>query len=554
MRCRLHLLPPCSRPLARAIDIEPGAITIPIPIAPPSFNAYINDTGYEELIGELVFGALAEIGPDGNYYPELATEVPTLENGGLSEDGLTVTWHLRPGLLWSDGQPFTARDVYFTWDSLRQSGIYAPGFDLIEEIEMPDEHTVILRYSNFYPNYRLQFGGEGTGIFPAHQCGNPAQMLFWDCNFEPVSIGPYVLAEWLPGQRIVFNRNPTYWIPDRPLTDQLIFVIEADKERRQRQLARNVYHLDLWTEEPELSKLEEDENVLVYPTVPARFVMRLVPNLSAYGTADPAQAHPIFTDLRVRQAILHALNLTELLDKVYNNRAIPINTELARHNCPVDTYPYNPEKAKRLLSEAGWVNEEGQGIRFCDGCEYAKKGTPLTFQSYHYAEFGDRMIKTHREIKIMLLEVGIDMQTSSAEGTELWKTWNERGIEVRGNFELNLWDDGYFGVDPTDYLYNLYDPRAIPTRNDPLAGLNIMRYRNPGLADIFDRLYTPLSNVERKAIICQIAVILSRDLPVMPLFSLPDYYALNRQLQGVSPHIYDTITWNAGDWQLITLP
>ena len=98
-------------PLALSVDIEDDAIIVPIPIDPPSFNAYLNDTGYEELIGELVYGALAEIGPDGNYYPELALDLPTLANGGLSEDGRTVTWHLRPGAFAS---PLSLSVIYIT--------------------------------------------------------------------------------------------------------------------------------------------------------------------------------------------------------------------------------------------------------------------------------------------------------------------------------------------------------------------------------------------------------------------------------------------------------
>ncbi len=538
-------------PLARVVDILPEAIFIPIPIDPPSFNAYINDTGYEELIGELVFGALAELGPDGQYYPELAAEVPTLENGGLSKDGLTVTWHLRPGVTWSDGEAFTARDVVFTWQALRQSGIYAPGFDLIESIDTPDELTAIIHYKEFYPNYRLQFGGEGTGVFPAHQCGQPDKMLLWDCNFDPVSAGPFVLAEWQPGERLVFNRNPAYWVPERPLAQQLVFVIEADKERRERMLKRGSAHLDLWTEEPQLSRLEEEENIFIFATNPARFVLRLVPNLSAFGSADAARPNPWLADLRVRQAIRHAIDVPRIIEEVFNNRAIPTDTELARNGCSVTPYTYNPETAKALLEQAGWIDQDEDGTRECHGCQDAVEGTPLEFDSYYYVEFGNSLAKAHRKIEVMLYDVGINIHPQPVEGVDLWGTWTDNGIEIRGNFNMDLWDDGYYGIDPTDYLYDLYDPHAIPTQNDPLAGLNVMRYRNAPLADIFAELRRPISDAKRNQILCQLAIILYRDLPATPLLSLPDYYAANNRLQGVSPHIYDTVTWNAADWFLL---
>ena len=183
---------------------------MPIPIDPPSFNAYLNDTGYEMLAGELVYGALAEIGPDGQYYPELALDLPTLANGGLSDDGLTATWHLRPDIRWSDGEPFTSADVQFTWQSLRDSGIWAPGFDLIEDVETPDPLTAIVRYREFYPNYLVQFGGAGTGVFPAHHCGPTDEMLFWDCNFEPVQHRPLCVGPMDP-------RRPLDFYPQSPL-------------------------------------------------------------------------------------------------------------------------------------------------------------------------------------------------------------------------------------------------------------------------------------------------------------------------------------------------
>lgn len=537
-------------PLASVVKIDPAAITIPIPIDPPSFNAYINDTGYEELIGELVFGGLAEIAPDGTFYAELATDIPTPENGGVSDDGLTVTWHLRPGVRWSDGEPFTAEDVVFTWQSLQQSGIYAPGFDLITAIDTPDDLTAIVHYSEFYPNYRLQFGGEGTGIFPAHQCGNPAQMLTWDCNENPVSVGPFVPVEWVHGERLVFNRNPNYWVPGRPLAPQLVFLIEADPERRERLLKSDEAHLDLWVEEPELSRYEDDEGITVAETNPARFVLQLVPNLSRFGTADATQPNPFLVDVRVRQAIRYAINVPQLNSEIFNNRAIPVASELERLGCRVTPYRFDLQKAKDLLTAAGWTDEDGDGTRECHGCQFADEGTPLEFDSFYYAEFGPDLAKAHRLIEKMVYEAGINIHPKPKEGVELWGTWNDGGIEVRGNFNLDLWDDGYFGNDPTDYLYDLYDPRAIPTQNDPLAGLNVMRYRNPALGDIFDDLYTPIPDERRHTLFCKLAETLNTDLPTIPLLAIPEYYARSARLQGVAPHIFDTVTWNAADWFL----
>ena len=542
---------PTLPPLALAVDVREDAIIVPIPTDPPSFNAYLNDTGYEALIGELVYGALGEIGPDGNYYPELAADLPTLTNGGLSEDGRTVTWHLRPNILWSDGQPFTSADVRFTWQSLRDSGIWAPGFDLIEEIETPDPLTAIVHYREFYPNYLIQFGGPGTGVLPAHHCGPTNEMLFWDCNFEPVSTGPFVLAQWIPGVRLTFEPNPHYFVPERPLASQLVFDIQSDPDLRARNLIRGNAQLDLWPEGTALVQMENSGNVTIFGTNPARFVLRLVPNLSAPGTADPEKPHPILADKQVRQAIRYAVDVGRLNAEAFNNRGQLVDTELYQFDCNIPRYDYNSGLAAALLDQAGWIYTNPEdAFRHCQGCGTAPDGTLLSLKSYTYVEYGDPLNLAHRLIQGMLADVGIDLQREVVEGNKLWDTWANNGLELHGDFDLDLWDDGYYGVDPTIYLTDYYDPRAIPTRDNPVAGLNVSRYQNPALIKLFDALHTPLPNNRRRALLCEIAIILHEDLPQLPLLALPDLYAINPDLQNVSPHIYDTVTWNAGDWRL----
>jgi peptide/nickel transport system substrate-binding protein len=549
---------PTLPPLALSVDLADNAVVIPIAIDPPSFNAYLNDTGFEALVGELVFGALAEIGPDGSYYPELAAELPTLTNRGVSEDGRVVTWHLRPGILWSDGEPFTSADVKFTWEALRDSGIWAPGFDLIENIETPDPLTAVVTYREFYPNYLTQFGGLGTGVFPAHHCGNSNEMLFWDCNFEPVSTGPYILAQWIPGVRLVFKPNPNYFIPDRPLTDQLIFEIQPDPDLRQRNLNRGNYFLDLWPDEVAIQRMADSGVVNVLQTDPARFVLRIVLNFSLPGTADPNQPHPALANPQVRQAIYHAIDVGYLNAEAFNNRGLPAETELFQLDCDIPPFhDYNPGLAQALLDDAGWVvvnpnpDSDELPIRECRGCGTAKDGTPLTLKSYTYIEFGSEIEKAHQLMEEMLAEVGVKLEREAVEGGKLWNTWQNDGIELRGDFDMNLWDDGYYGVDPTVYLTSLYDPRSIPTRDNPIAGLNTSRYRNQKLADIFDALHTPIPNNRRRALLCEVALTIFQDKPHIPLLAFPDRYAVHIDMQGVAPHIYDTITWNAGDWQLV---
>jgi ABC-type transport system substrate-binding protein len=294
-------------------------------------------------------------------------------------------------------------------------------------------------------------------------------------------------------------------------------------------------------------------NVTIFRTNPARSVVRLVFNLSAPGSADPSQPHPILSNLQVRQAIRYAVEPGRLNAEAFNDHGQVIYSELYQLGCDIAPFPYNPGLAAALLDDAGWVlvDPEVNPVRECRGCGTAEEGTPLVLESYTYVEAGEEMEAAHQLIEEMLAEVGVKVERKVAEGGNLWGTWHDEGLEIRGRFDVDFWDDGYFGVDPTIYLTDLFDPRGIPTRDNPVAGLNTGRYHNTDLADLFDALYTPLPNNRRRALLCELALTLDQDLPQIPLVALPDLYAISIDLEGVVPHIYDSVTWNAAEWRLV---
>jgi peptide/nickel transport system substrate-binding protein len=122
-------------------------ITIVIPEDPPSFNPIIVDSGYDALVMELVMLGLSDIDPDGKVFPELAAELPTIENGDVVVDDaagtMTVTWKMRQDVQWADGKPVTADDVIFTYDAIinPETGGWIPGIDNIDSVEKVDDHT-----------------------------------------------------------------------------------------------------------------------------------------------------------------------------------------------------------------------------------------------------------------------------------------------------------------------------------------------------------------------------------------------------------------------------
>jgi peptide/nickel transport system substrate-binding protein len=232
-------IPACS---AVTKDATASQIVIVIAEDPPSFNATLTDTGYDALVMELVMLGLADIDPNGKIFPELAAELPTLENGAVvvdDENGtMDVTWKLRSDVVWEDGTPVSADDVIFTYEAIvdPEKGGWIQGIDYIDSLEKVDAHTVIVHYNAIYPGYLTQFGGEQMAIWPAHYCNAEQGFSQWDCASKPLSNGPYKLEEWVVGDHMTFIRNPKYYEEGKPSIERIVVRIVPDQSVRKEML------------------------------------------------------------------------------------------------------------------------------------------------------------------------------------------------------------------------------------------------------------------------------------------------------------------------------
>ena len=553
--------PPTQPPLPGSLE----TVVIPIREDPPGFNAYLTDTGYEELMGELMYEGLAEMAPDGGFYAKLALETPTRENGGISPDGLTVTWKLRDHILWSDGQPFTSDDVRFTWEALSHpdNGLaQATGFDLIDWVETPDDYTVVAHYRQPYANMVGQFGGRGLGIFPRHACGEPGRMIYWACNTEPVGTGPFVLESWEEEKQLVFARNSNYWQTDRPFLDRLVFPIVPRDGVRSDMLRDSDAHLNLWLTPDQNQELQDIEGVHV-ASLPGRWLLRLVFNLTQLpnedqedeaGT-DAPRPHFALGDPRVRQALGLAIDRERLIEEAFDGQGQPAYGEFfhgwatCRQAIEPSSPSYNPEAARALLAQAGWLDLNGDGVLEAHGAPFASDETKLQLDLLTYDDW-DELTDAQRLIAGMFRELGVRVFTDIAGPGDLWGNWEEGGLEAHGQFEVNLWDDGYPGLDPTDYLIWRYASWSIPGMEDGGAGGNVMRFENAEVDRLLQHAQTQPDPPARLQTFCQIQDILSEQRPMLYLVYFSDTHAYSSQLQGLVINPNDTLTWNVINWQL----
>ena len=531
------------------------SITIVIPEDPPSFNPIITDTGYDALVMELVMLGLSDIDPDGNVFPELAAELPSIDNGDVVVDEaagiMSVTWKMRQDVQWADGKPVTADDVIFTYNAIinPETGGWIPGIDYIDSIDKVDNYTFTINYNAIYPAYLTQFGGEEVAVWPAHYCDAAQGFAAWDCAREPLSNGPFVLSEWVNGDHMTFLKNESYFEEGKPAIDRVTVSIVPDQTVRKTMLINGDADLDMWTTEPVIADLKGNPDVEVNPSPTNRFVMRIFFNLAAKGTTDPvATPHPILSDVRVREAIRAAIDVDTISKEFFLGYAQPAWTEFFRppYTCDNIARPkFDLEAASALLDKAGWKDTDGDGVRECHGCSTAEEGYVMEMEFITYSEFGEPLELTQQFIAEQLGTIGMKLNLTVVEGSVLWAASTDGGIEQNGNFDMDIWDDGYSGVDPTAYLESYYSTSAAT----PDYGYNFGRWSNPEFEELLSSVYS-LDEEQRKAAFCKMAEVMDAELPELLLFTALNADAHSVRLLNVQSSTNDLVTWNSADWVL----
>jgi peptide/nickel transport system substrate-binding protein len=305
----------------------------------------------------------------------------------------------------------------------------------------------------------------------------------------------------------------------------------------------------MWTTEPMIADLQDEPNVKVSQSPFNRWVMRLYFNLSAKGTNDPvATPHPILSDINVRRAIRMAIDVDTISKEFFLGYAQPAWTEFFRppYQCDIPRPKFDPEGAKALLDSSGWTDTDGDGIRECNGCTTgAPDGYKMEMEFITYGEYGEALTLTQQFIAEELQQIGIQTSLSVVEGSVLWAASTDGGIEQSGNFDMDIWDDGYAGTDPTDFLWSYYYSEAAVPDN----GYNYGDWINEEFDALLDEAYT-LDEDYRQDLFCQMAEILEEELPEALLFTAINADAHSARLQGVQSTTNDIVTWNAADWTL----
>jgi peptide/nickel transport system substrate-binding protein len=514
---------------------------------PDNLNPLAGQTSIAAQVSTAILEGLTFSDPDGNFQPALAAELPTLDNGGVSEDLTTVTWKLKPGVLWSDGEPFTSEDVKFTWEAARDAAngsAFASNYDLITDVQTPDPETVVVTYSSFNAGYLDQF----PWILPQHATGPANEMATWDFNRNPIGTGPFKLQEWAPGEYLATVKNENYREEGKPYLDGINFLVVPAEEARTARMIEGDGDVMLW------SGREADEQIEAAgagaPRIaPGIWVVEMHFNLSKPFDGDPGATppHPILGDHRVREAITYAVNRDRIIDDLFEGRVFHIDSPFAVGwmQCQVDPFTYDPEKAKQLLDEAGWTDEDGDGVREAHGVEGVEDGTPLSLQMNGYTGFSDLEL-IELAIQEDLKAVGVDTKLENQEFAVIFGTWDDGAPRLLGDYDILVYDRGWF-AEPGKDIYQQMDPSQVPSAETP-GGENFYRWVRDDVGEWIAAANSSPDVDVRRENFCQIADAAREDIPRFPILQFSEGSSYSNRMHNFTVSTWEYATWDAENW------
>ncbi len=527
-----------------------GKVTVAVWQSPTTMNYMLNTQTVMSVIREFFNEGLTTVIPDGTRVAQLAKEVPSLQNGGVSADGKTITYKLKDGIVWQDGTAFNCEDVKFSWQARMTLGVgvvSTVGYSDIDTVGCPDPLTAVIKFKNFYAPYLTLFDAPDD-LYP-RSAGDPKNMANWAYNRKPVGIGPFKVDEWVADDHVTLSRNEKYREKDKPYLDQIIIRIVPSSEVAMQLL--NSGEVDvMWNNtEADIPQLEKMAGVkIAAPLQPGgeRLYLNLAENKDG---SDASKPHAILGDVRARQAIAYGVNKQRIIDKLTFGKSKPGSGEAnaGYFDCSktVGPYPYDAEKAKQLLTEAGWV-PGSDGIRVAKGAKFATDGTRLRLK---YSTTSGNKLREDTQVLVVedMKAIGVEFFIENAPSSLVIGTWDGSSPRKRGNFDVIMYTSNG-GVDIHSQMDFIYASSNIPSEKNK-GGTNYPRYNSPQVDDLLKKAALEPDSAKRRDMYCQISKIAYDDVPIIYLYQRAQLNSYRDRVQGnVAGNPWKNIAWDVANW------
>jgi len=504
----------------------PGEVRVGNSDEPDSLNPMFGHTDASNQVDGLILASLLKYDDNGNLIPDLATEVPSYANGGLSKDGKTITIHMRKGLRWSDGAPLTSKDWMFTYSAVRnpRNNVKALfGWDNIASANAPDAATIVIHLKQ--PNSTILglFANDGAAYppLPAHILASLPDINRAPFNGKPISSGPFILQQWNHGSSLVFVPNPNYYL-GAPHLKKIVWKVIPNTSTLFNELQTHDVDVLIGVNENDIARLSQISGINV--------IKKLIAN---WRHMEFNLKNPILADKRVRLAIAEGVNWKEINDKTYhgyNQLAVSDIFPLSWAAPDIPQYPYDPNAAKALLTQAGWTMGS-------DG--WLHKGSQTLQLTISTGTNKQENIQAEVQVQSQLKPFGINLQIRNYPVNVLFAP---TGPLYTGKYDIS-WTVSINAPDPENS--GLWNSKYMPPH-----GGNTSHLSDP----IVDRTSIQASmtydHAVRKKLYQQEEERIHELVPAVFFYWENEYTAVNSDMKNLKPAAFVQDTWNAWDWQI----
>lgn len=517
-----------------------GTATITFTQEPDNLNYLYTQMWFSAITRDFWDKGLWSFDDKNQPVPEIAAEIPTAENGGLSADGKTITVKLREDVKWSDGEPLTADDFVFSYDMVMSdknvvNGRY-PFEDYVESVTAKDAQTLVIQLKEpFAPWLTYMFD---DWVLPKHilqpvfEKDGTIDNAAWN-KAPTVGVGPYVFSEWESGSHIIFKANPNWIHP--PKLEQIFIRIVPDDAAQEAAIVAGDTDIGVFLSSDQIEKLEAGGKVKVV-AVPSGY------DEGWFLNVNPDTANPAMLDVNVRKAIALATDRFTIVKDLLDESVNPVNVTFwdatePYNNPALKAYPYDPEEAKRLLDEAGWKDTNGDGTRDKDGTELV-----LRFIT------NDRELRKNVQAVVQqqwsLVGIGADLQNYSSD--VFWNGYNDNGPQAQGIYDVAEYSSNPAFPDPeasSNWLCS-----EISSADNP-DGANWQGVCDEGFEALLTKQASTLDTQARIDLYHQISQWMYDNVIYIGIWKDPDLWSINSRLQnvklsGAAPF------WNAHEWSV----
>ncbi len=511
-----------STTIARHAWTVPDTLRVASSLVPRTLNPILATQTVESTIARLTTDILVTVDAQGRLVPGIAREVPTVANGGISADGLTITYHLRPNVHWHDGAPFTSRDVAFTYDAIMNKDndvISRHGYDIVARVATPDPLTVVFHLKQrFAPFVATVFGDSDSpyGILPAHLLAKYPSLNDVPYNSAPIGTGPYKFVSWTRGDRIEFVRNDDFY-GGRPKIARIVWRLIPD-ENTEITLLRT-HEID-WMWEAQVTayktlKTLPDTSVILQPV--NGYVGLMMNTMPGRATANRA----------LRRAIVMGIDRQRLVTELTDGAGVVATGDLPpflwAYDPSLKNLPYDPVAARAELAKLGY-----------------SPAKPLVLD-FTYENSTIMLRSLVVQVQSQLAAIGIDLHARGMLSSTIYGGYAAGGTLARGHYDVTTYE-WVAGIDPDDSA-------QFMCGNRPPAGYNESYYCSPAMDAAQTRALASYDVDARKPAYATIQALLVADAPLDFFWWLRNVQAINPDLHGFDPNPV-VETWDIANWSI----